>query len=261
MVVMALMACGSKTVPVPTLDPADWQHVQELARPAGPNGPTDHLERAIEIASRNHWILVLGDKPTIERAKLPEVDLALAELRHWRDANGGVLLLPPSGPRSKVESLPSLAMPLLATDDPEAHRLIGLLGERMLEQVDSILNFGLGLVLVRDVRRHLKQPVDVVTVRRSMVRAIAGEVTLLRRSREYAGEAPPVELMAISAEHAADVDDQIHSSLEILRGISPSSTEADLIDRFRACDQPNENTQRFVQLVATLVEHWRDSYQ
>jgi hypothetical protein len=259
MVVMALMACGSKTVPVPELDPADWQHVQELARPAGPNGPTVHLERAIDIATKRSWIMQIDDKPVeIATAKLPGFELVMVELRRWRE-QGGVILHPFTGMPDPGERVGSLTAPLLATADPEAVELVGLMGRRMLEQTDSLLNTAFAVSLYTTATRKQHAQIDHDLLNRGFVRGVAGEVVLLRRVREQPDTAPR-DLRSI-ATFAAETDEVIQVSLEILREISACSTGAELIERLREREGSNENTQRFLGLVATLLENWRDAYR
>jgi hypothetical protein len=252
---LMIVACSSGRPPVPELDADDWCHVQELARPDRPNGPTGDLEAAIAIADHNRWFakLDIDDPTTISRESLPDFARAITLLRRWRDANGGVLLMTPLGRYDAAEQQISLWLPLLGTRDPEATRLVGLISERTIAQAHDLLNLSIAFAMTEHMVENAKvdrQPIalDVRARRRAIIRAIAGEVVWMRGERERDGAHDAYDNDALR-----ELDHTILTLVTVLRDVGPDTSESELKRRLVLADHGETNTDLTLKYMAEMI--------
>jgi len=243
--------------PLPELDPDAWRQIQELARPDHPNGTTDDLEAAIDIAWREMWILKINDQGTmVPRDSFPRFDDAIAALQRWRDSRGGVLLMTPTVIRGPAEQQGGLWSALIVTEDAEALTLVALIGQRVIEQASDMLNLSVGFAMVdgaieRARRLQLALAIDVDARRRAVIRAIAGELVWLRSERERMTADPTTET------DLGQLDHQIQTMLAVFRDVGPATTERVLIDRLNSAERSHDNTNRAIAFTIDMVTNWR----
>jgi hypothetical protein len=259
-IAVVAVACGGKRSlpPLPEIDAEAWSHVHELAKPAAPNGSTKELEVAISIATKHRWLE--RGAARISKDQLPEFDAAMVGLRTWRDQRGGVILIDPLATTGAAGGTSSISRVLLATEDPEAVDIVLAMGQRTLEQSDSLLNGMVGIAMVADAIERAKKGdaaliVDVGGLDRGLVRSIAGEVLWMRKLRErIAGSAQPTDS---EREHAGEVDDNIRTLVDVLREVRPDTTAQQLLGRLRTAER-TETTKLTLDTMIAMVEKWRD---
>lgn len=228
LLVVGLVACkGSSKQGGPIVNEADWKPIEALATtPSATGAPTD-LVRALAIAKANDdtWREHVYDQPAPDLAAFPQGTEAVAALRAWASAKGG---LPPAQSPIQIGvvtldmfSVGQVAIATAKTADDLAPA--EYLGTTLYTTGRSLLDAQIGTTLVEYAaakRKSLGLPAATLP-KLDLVRVLAAEATTSRARNDYAMTAAGRKELEAAAkempghEKAVTVDDLIPSPVEV----------------------------------------------
>jgi hypothetical protein len=193
LLVLGLVACkGSSKQSGPMVNEADWKPIEALATTPPAAGPPTDLTRALEIAKANddRWREHVHDQPAPELTAFPQGAEAVAALKAWAAAKGG---LPPAQSPIQIGVVTlgmfSVGQVAIATaKTPDELAPAEYLAATLYTAGHSLLDAQIGTTLAEDAaakRKSLSLPAASLP-KLDLVRILAAEAVTSRARTEYA---------------------------------------------------------------------------
>jgi hypothetical protein len=228
LLVLGLSACkGSSKQAGPLVNEADWKPIEALATTPPASGASTDLSRALEIAKTNAdaWRDHVHDQPPSDLAAFPQAADAIAALKAWAAAKGG---LPPA--RSPIQigvvtldmfSVGQVAIATAKTADDLAPA--EYLATTLYTTGRSLLDAQIGTSLAEDAatkRKSLGLP-PATLPKVDLVRILAAEAVTSRARNEYASTAAGRQELEAAAKEMPAHEDKAWTAADLI----PSDAE------------------------------------